>query len=132
MCGRRGSGRGDKRDGAVLGHKGCTEPDGAYRNLFFTFHFPVSWAKALAMETFRPTLGIRAICELGNWKLRRFRLQEREILSAGNQSFPRKTLSTGLRVPTATSTAGRTGPRAEQVRVNKLLSSLASDPSQTD
>lgn len=78
---------------------------------FFTFHFPVRWAKALETDTLRPTLGTGTICELGSWKLRRSKLQRSEVSSARAQGWCRRDGNgwSCILAPQAASTAGREG-----------------------
>lgn len=53
----------------------CQGQPSTHRMRSFTRQFPSSSAKALEMETCRPLLGTREICERGNWKLQSFNLK---------------------------------------------------------
>lgn len=74
-----------KTQGRGRGEKTCPDPEreaqseaperergepGTHMKCIFTRQFPSTSAKALEMETCRPTLGTREIREYGKWKLR--------------------------------------------------------------
>lgn len=77
----QGRGRGEKtcpdperETQSEASKQGEGEP-GTHMKYIFTRQFPSTSAKALEMETCRPTLGTREIREYGKWKRRRSNLK---------------------------------------------------------